>query len=525
MDFKKSISTRTATLMRAMDLSQKVAPRPPPANSGPKLPANRGANYAAGRMGVSGGLLDNATISSKSLSRGGGGGGGSGNSDTPYVAMDATASTRGAAGSLASTSRSAASAPGIGGSSSSSSPSHDSKNIQRFQADHVPIGNASSNAARMANLQSTLPQTSSTRGAGSGAGGGLPSSPEEEWAFFWELLQFAKNRNWKKKVLSVVICITSFVVLVDLIFFHHVRSIIEAFLQWMTVHPFLAVATFIVFFIMTTLLFVPPIILFFGAGFAFCNVCGNFWYGIVLATIVSCIGSTLGAVLAFCQSRYVNRELVQLFAKRYPVVKAADRAFARNGFHVMLLLRLCPIIPFNSLNYIGGVTNIELDQFVYALVGIVPTVVFWVIVGASADKLASNTADDVSEQILLVALLTAGVLFALAAMVLLFRYAKEELRKEIAADRAHNWHTYQKPTPSSTTTGATLSSSADFAMESGSAGVIQHSDSNDLREEGFEILAQYPTDVLAVLGITESPLENDRVPEDLHDEEWFWVWT
>jgi uncharacterized membrane protein YdjX (TVP38/TMEM64 family) len=360
--------------------------------------------------------------------------------------------------------------------------------------------------------------------------GGLPSSPEEELAFFWELMHFAKHRNWKKKVLSVLICISSFIVLIDLIFFHHVRNIIEAFLQWMTMHHFLAVLTFLVFFILATLLFVPPIILFFGAGFAFCNVCG-FWYGIVVATIVSCLGSTIGAVLAFVRSRYVMRELVQLFAKRYPIVKAADQAFARNGFHVMLLLRLCPIIPFNGLNYIGGVTNIELDQFIYALVGIVPTVIFWVFVGASADKLANNTADDVSEQILLVALLMTGVLFALAALVLLFRYAKEELRKEIAADRAHNWHTYQKPPTSySTTTGATLSSSTEFAMESGggaatTAGVIQHSDSDELREEGFEMLARYPTDVLAVLGFAESPLENDRIPEDLSDEEWCWVWT
>ena len=48
----------------------------------------------------------------------------------------------------------------------------------------------------------------------------------------------------------------------------------------------------------------------------------------------------------------------------------------------MLLLRLCPIIPFNGLNYIGGVTSVSLEEYTQALIGILPITLLWCTVGA-----------------------------------------------------------------------------------------------------------------------------------------------
>lgn len=48
----------------------------------------------------------------------------------------------------------------------------------------------------------------------------------------------------------------------------------------------------------------------------------------------------------------------------------------------MLLLRLCPIIPFNGLNYIGGVTSVSLEEYTQALIGILPITLLWSTVGA-----------------------------------------------------------------------------------------------------------------------------------------------
>lgn len=73
-----------------------------------------------------------------------------------------------------------------------------------------------------------------------------------------------------------------------------------------------------------TVIFVPPAILIFGAGYAFAQAIGIFNGS--LAAIFSCfLGSCIGAVIAFVRSRYMMRDLIYLFAKRYPVVRAADR--------------------------------------------------------------------------------------------------------------------------------------------------------------------------------------------------------
>lgn len=157
--------------------------------------------------------------------------------------------------------------------------------------------------------------------------------------FIWELLNFARHRSWKKKVLTVLIFGTSLYVLYDLLFLNNIRNIITNALEWMTLNPFGAVFSFIIFFVVATLLFVPPAILMFGAGYAFSNIAG-FGYGFLTSTAVSFVGSCLGAIAAFLRSRYMMRDLIELFAKRYPIVKALDRALERKGFRVMLLLRL-----------------------------------------------------------------------------------------------------------------------------------------------------------------------------------------
>jgi len=163
--------------------------------------------------------------------------------------------------------------------------------------------------------------------------------PEEEQHLFWELLHFAKNRNWKKKAMTAFIMVSSAFVLVDVVFFDNVRNAILVSLEWMIRHPFGAVYSFLGFFVVATLLFVPPAILYFGAGYAFTSIAG-FGYGVLVSSAVSFIGSCVGAVLAFVRARYMMRDLILLFAKRYPIVQAADHAFEQNGFEVMFLLRL-----------------------------------------------------------------------------------------------------------------------------------------------------------------------------------------
>lgn len=62
-----------------------------------------------------------------------------------------------------------------------------------------------------------------------------------------------------------------------------------------------------------------------------------------VVTLASFLASGISAIIAFIRARYMMRDLILLFAKRYPLVMYADRALERNGFRVLVLLRLCPV--------------------------------------------------------------------------------------------------------------------------------------------------------------------------------------
>jgi hypothetical protein len=159
--------------------------------------------------------------------------------------------------------------------------------------------------------------------------------------FIWEFIQFQKTRSWKKKLLTILVTLSSIYVIVDLIFLGNVQQWINASLRWMTAHPFAASLSFFGLFVVTSLMFVPITPLVFASGFCFVSVCGgSLEIGTVVAIVLSFVSLVVGAVLSFLRARYMSQDIVRLFATRYPIVKAADRALQRKGFKIMLLLRL-----------------------------------------------------------------------------------------------------------------------------------------------------------------------------------------
>ncbi|MGH8773325.1 MAG: TVP38/TMEM64 family protein, partial [Burkholderiales bacterium] len=85
------------------------------------------------------------------------------------------------------------------------------------------------------------------------------------------------------------------------------------------------------------------------------------------------VGATAGAALAFLIARYMVREKVKDTLEKRPRFEAVDKAVTEEGWKVVLLLRLSPLVPFNLQNYFFGITNIDFWHYVFATaVGIVP---------------------------------------------------------------------------------------------------------------------------------------------------------
>ena len=105
---------------------------------------------------------------------------------------------------------------------------------------------------------------------------------------------------------------------------------------------------------------------------------------------------------------------------------SVSRALETNGLMIMLLLRLSPLIPFNALDYISGITSISLRDYALALVAILPGALVLCFAGASASSLSDITAAP-SSNILNIFTVVSGILFGGCGIYLASYYSKMEL--------------------------------------------------------------------------------------------------
>lgn len=169
-------------------------------------------------------------------------------------------------------------------------------------------------------------------------------------------------------------------------------------------------------YVAAALLFVPGAVLTLGAGFLF---------GIGWGLLVVSLAATATAALAFLIARYAARGRVEKLARKNEKFGAVDRAIGKNGWKVVALLRLSPLIPFSLSNYLYGLTSVRfLPYIVASWAGMLPGTLLYVALGAAGKTVGEKGARSPWEW----ALLGAGLLATAAVTVLLARVAKKELK-------------------------------------------------------------------------------------------------
>lgn len=139
---------------------------------------------------------------------------------------------------------------------------------------------------------------------------------------------------------------------------------------------------FIIIYNLATLLFIPGAILSLGGGVIF---------GVIWGTVYVFLAATLGATVAFLIGRYFTRDWVARQMEKHPKFRAIDEAIAREGFKIVLLTRLSPLIPFNLLNYVLSITNVSLKDYVFGSIGMIPGAIVYVYLGSLTGDMAGLT--------------------------------------------------------------------------------------------------------------------------------------
>jgi uncharacterized membrane protein YdjX (TVP38/TMEM64 family) len=172
-----------------------------------------------------------------------------------------------------------------------------------------------------------------------------------------------------------------------------------------------------------SVLFIPAWPLTVGAGFAF---------GVLRGTLTASCGSVIGATTAFLAGRTLLRRVIEERISRNPRFAAIDRAVSENGFKIVLLTRLSPVLPFNLLNYAFGLTKVSLRDFVIASwIGMLPGTVLYVYLGSAAESIADLFSGPIDGGMARKALFFLGLVATVVVTAYVARIARRELGRAV----------------------------------------------------------------------------------------------
>lgn len=208
-----------------------------------------------------------------------------------------------------------------------------------------------------------------------------------------------------------------------LLFGRRVASYLPEFTAWVDGLGLWGPIVFVLGYIVATVAFIPGSLL---------TLAGGAIFGLAEGTALVFVGASLGATAAFLASRYVVRGAIEKRVAAEPRFAAIDRAVGREGFKIVLLLRLTPIVPFVLLNYALGLTRVRLGDYVRAFVGMLPATLLYVYYGrviGDVAEIAAGVGDERGWGDH--ALLGVGLIATVAATTIIVRIARRALREEV----------------------------------------------------------------------------------------------
>ena len=118
---------------------------------------------------------------------------------------------------------------------------------------------------------------------------------------------------------------------------------------------------------------------------------GGLAFGKWLGTIYILIGATLGASLSFLIARYFGRQFIESFKWLHKgKIKQFDDGVEKNGFRMMLFMRLIPLFQYDAVNFGSGLSKMKFrDFFIGSFIGMAPGGFINATLGSSLEKIVS----------------------------------------------------------------------------------------------------------------------------------------
>jgi uncharacterized membrane protein YdjX (TVP38/TMEM64 family) len=154
---------------------------------------------------------------------------------------------------------------------------------------------------------------------------------------------------------------------------------------------------------------------------------GAIW-GLQRGVLYVMVGATFGSIVSFVVARFLVRKYVERYVASHPRLAAIDRAVESEGFRLVFLLRLSPVVPYILLNYVLGVSRVRFRDYLAGSIGMLPTVVAYVYAGKVAGDVAFVAGGAAAPRgPLWYVSLVIGLIATIAASMLIGRAAKRAI--------------------------------------------------------------------------------------------------
>ena len=117
------------------------------------------------------------------------------------------------------------------------------------------------------------------------------------------------------------------------------------------------------------------------------SIAGGMLYGPFWGTVYTMVGAFLSATTAFFIAKILGRDTVEKLLKKKARIESFDDKIEKNGFKIMLLMRLAFVFPYDALSYAAGISKMRYSHFILGtMLGVLPEMITYNIFGGNINR-------------------------------------------------------------------------------------------------------------------------------------------
>jgi uncharacterized membrane protein YdjX (TVP38/TMEM64 family) len=104
-------------------------------------------------------------------------------------------------------------------------------------------------------------------------------------------------------------------------------------------------------------------------------------FGVFAGFLAAAAGTLAGALAAFALTRSLARPLIARIVHRRPTLSRLDAALASDGWKLVCLLRISPVMPFAVTSYALGLSAVRFRAYLLGTMASLPPLLAYVLLG------------------------------------------------------------------------------------------------------------------------------------------------